>query len=113
MNNNVGANYAEEAFFLMDANALGSCNTWQTQAACYDGSVACGAATSSQNALGDQHTMHVIGAGLRSHQHDRYSSFAQIFSTVSITDSFTTGSSRRSIQAFSQHSTFLFGLLIL
>src|SRR2546430_1324055 len=90
----IRSNHPEEALFLMNANTLGSCYTRETQAASYNGRMARGNAACSQYALSNQHAMHIIRAGFRTHQHDWRSSFTQLFRTVGVKYSFAASSPR-------------------
>ena len=63
------------------------------------GGMACGAAARGQNALGDEHPMHVVGVRFRPHQDDRFTSAAQFGGAVSVEDGLAGGRARRGIQA--------------
>src|SRR6266699_566596 len=112
MENEIRAKHPEQTLVLMDANTFGACHTRQTQTACNNSRMAGGTTASRQNALGNQHPMHIVGAGLGSHQHDGYARLAQLFCTVGIKDCFAASGSRRSIEPFGQQSSFFSGLLL-
>src|SRR5450759_738302 len=68
-----GIDNAEKLLVLAHTNAFGTGNAGQTQAARDHRRMAGSATSRRQNAPGNQHPVHIVRAGLRAYQDDRYS----------------------------------------
>src|SRR5262249_22776867 len=72
----IGAQYAEILLDFLYSNTFAACHTGQAQATGYHSGVTGRSAASRQNALGNKHTMNIVGAGLRTYQHHGDASFS-------------------------------------
>ena len=100
-------------FLLVDADTLAAGYAGQAQSARNHGGMAGRTPARRQDAFGHQHPVHIIGAGLRTYQHNRRASFAQLFRPVGIEHRFAGGSAGRGIQTLRQQATLFRGLLLL
>src|SRR5207244_10499203 len=109
----IGVNDVEEMLRLVDADTLAAGDAGQAKSASDYRRVAGGAATGCENTFGDQHTVDIVRARLRAHQHNRYAGFAHLFGAVRVENGFPAGSYRGGIDTFSEQSSLAGGLFLL
>ncbi len=89
----------EGALLVVHTDALAADDRGQAQPARDDGGVAARAATTGENALGDEHAVDVVGAGLLAHEDNRLAGLASGLGAVSVEDRLADGGARRGVDA--------------
>ncbi len=94
-----GAAHLELALLVVHANRVAADHRRQAQAARHHRRVAARAATTGQDALGHQHAVDVVGAGLLAHQNNALASFAGGLGAVGVEDRFADRRAWRGVDA--------------